>query len=185
MAHTRRVFHCHRMTAIHLHAGSSKVRYKLSATIRTVARANSTVAIYHGPLLYALDVGQSMVPREAASATSQYPWQAYDHYIVNTRPWRIAIDTTTLEFHAAPPFTNPEERLRSPIWAPKAPPSFITGKGCEIDWPLLGDLPAPVPLPVNGTRHCIGKVVDVVLRPYGSLKVHMAELPIIDLGIKR
>lgn len=170
------------MTAVHIHAGRSKVIYTLSAEIRTSARANSTVAVYHGALLYALDVGQATMTHDVASVRSQYPWQAYDHCIVNTQPWNIAIDPSTLEFHAAPPFTSPEEKLPSPIWAPRAPPPFITGKGCEIDWPLWKGLPAPVPLPVNGTRTCTGEVVDVVLRPYGSLNVHMAELPTVDLG---
>lgn len=170
------------MTPIHIHSGRSKLTYTLSAAIRTSARANSTVAIYHGALLYALDVGQLMTPCDAASTKSQYPWQAYDHCVVNTRPWNIAIDPSTLDFHAAPPFTSPEESLPSPIWAPGAPPPFISGKGCEIEWPLLKGLPAPVPLPVNGTRRCsTGVVVDVVLRPYGSLNVHMAELPVVEL----
>lgn len=171
------------MTAIHIHAGKSRVTYTLGASIRIIARENSTIAVYHGALLYALDVGQSSVPRNLASIRSQYPWQAHDRYIANTRPWNIAIDQSTLQFHAAPPFTSPEGKLSSPVWAHKTPPSFITGKGCEIDWPLLDGLPAPVPLPVNGTRRCIRKITDVVLRPYGSLKVHMAELPVVELGV--
>lgn len=169
------------MTAVHIHAGHSKVIYVLSAAIRITPRANSTVAIYHGALLYALDVGQTAIHPQSASLSSPSPWQVHNYYLNNTRPWNIAVDTSTLEFHPAPSSVNPNAQLQSPIWAPQGPPSYITGKGCEIEWPLLNGLPAPVPLPINGSRTCTGRVMDVVLRPYGSLKVHMAELPTADL----
>ena len=170
------------MIAIHLHAGINQVTYNLGATIRVTPRANATVAIYHGALLYALDVGQSIFHPETYPISADWPWQAHDYQITNTLPWNIAIDPTTLEFHAAPPNAHPDEPLSSPIWSPGAPPSYITGRGCEIEWPLLKGMPAPVPLAVNENRTCVRDAVQVVLRPYGSLKVHMAELPIVHLG---
>ena len=51
-----------------------------------------------------------------------------------------------------------------------------------MEWPLLRGMPAPVPLADgDGKRVCKESGVEVVLRPYGSLKVHMAELPVVDL----
>ncbi len=171
------------MMAIHLHAGKSTVDYTLSAALRIIPRANVTISIYHGALLYALDIGQAVV-RAGIQAGSCCRASEYAS-LKNTRPWNMAIDPSSLKFHSAPPNVSPEEPLTSPIWSPGAPPSYVTAKGCEIEWPLLNCMPAPVPLQVDGKRTCVGKVVDLVLRPYGSLKVHMAELPTIDLGLSR
>lgn len=173
------------MTAIHLHAGTHEIRYVLSASLRFIHRTKDTISVYHGALLYALDVGQSIARPEPHDGSSRLPSRAHEDIITNRRPWNIAIDPSSLEFHAAPPNASPEEPLPSPIWSPGAPPSYITGKGCEIEWPLLKGMPAPVPHAVDGRQRCIGKAVDVVLRPYGSLKVHMAELPMVDLTVNK
>ena len=173
------------MTAIHLHAGTHEITYVLSAALRLIHRTEHTISVYHGALLYALDVGQSIARPEPSDSSSRLPSRAHEHVIENRRPWNIAIDPSSLKFHASPLNASPEEPLSSPIWSPGAPPSYITGKGCEIEWPLLKGMPAPVPGAVDGKRRCIGKAVDVVLRPYGSLKVHMAELPVVNLSLTK
>ena len=185
------------MTPISLAAGNSTVTYKLGATIRVLPRANSTVAVYHGSLLYALDVGQAMTTLAANlynvsyadgdepynTSTPYLPPQVHDFAFTNTTPWNIAIDPSTLVFHTTDNSTN-ETALPNPIFDYGAPPTYITGKGCEITWPLYNGLPAPLSALANGTtnRNCTGKVTDVMLRPYGSLKIHMAELPTFDLA---
>ncbi|MCJ1275005.1 hypothetical protein MMC21_002805 [Puttea exsequens] len=193
------------VTPVALSAGTTSITYTLGGAIRVEPRANSTVAIYHGSLLYALDVGQSVT----ALATSLYnvsytnnittnthfpyntssrppiPPTVHDFAITNTRPWNIAIDTSTLTFHTALNSTNDNATaLPNPLFDYQAAPSYITAKGCEIAWPLYKGLPAPLPAPANGTmfRTCTSNVTDVVLRPYGTLKVHMAELPLVDLS---
>ncbi|MCJ1262522.1 hypothetical protein MMC22_002392 [Lobaria immixta] len=173
------------MTAIHFHAGTHEIDYVLSAALRFTHRTDDTISVYHGALLYALDVGQSIAHSEPSDSSSSLPSRAHDHIIENRRPWNIAIDPSSLTFHAASENASPDELLQSPIWSPGAPPSYVTGKGCEIEWPLLKGMPAPVPRAVDGIRRCVGKAVDVVLRPYGSLKVHMAELPTVDLNLRK
>ncbi|KAL8908164.1 MAG: hypothetical protein Q9207_000987 [Kuettlingeria erythrocarpa] len=172
-----------------LHTGH--VTYTLYTTIRTEARGNHTISVYHGALLYALDVGFSDAstasttistspsdPLANATVAGKIPAQAHDHHIVNTKPWNIAIDPATLKYHTDN--TSPSHALPNPIWAYEAPPSYITARGCEIDWPLEKQVPAPPP--PRGQRKCKGEVKEVVLRPYGSLKVHMAVLPTVELG---
>lgn len=168
--------------AVHVYAGKSTIHYTLSAALRVIPRANATISVYHGAILYALDVGQSVVPAGTAAHSYCQPNDQYKS-LINTLPWNMAIDPSTLKFHAMPPNVSPDDDLPSLIWSPKAPPPYITAKGCDIEWLLLHCVPAPVPLQVNGKRACTGKVVDMVLRPYGSLNVHMAELPTIDLGV--
>lgn len=184
------------MTAVPLPAGNSTVSYTISANIRTEPRANSTVAIYHGALLYALDVGQSVATVDSSLYNISYadgapyntscpllPQEIHDFTFTNTRPWNIAIDTSTLTFHTTLNNT-PEPALPNPIFDYGAPPTYITGKGCEIDWPLYKGLPAPLPALPKAVSHrnCTGNVTDLVFRPYGSLKNHMAELPTVDLS---
>lgn len=170
---------------------TGSVTYKLATTIRTEDRGNDTISIYHGALLYALDVGfsdtitsnisTSATDNLAQNAASEIPEQAHDHYITNTRPWNIAIDPGTLEYHSSVSTAEDEGAyvLENPIWAYEAPPGWITAMGCEIGWGIERQVPAPPP--AKGKRKCIGRVREVVLRPYGSLKVHMAVLPVMEL----
>ena len=187
------------MTSIFLPAGNSTVAYTLGATIQVLPRANSTVAVYHGSLLYALDVGQTMTTLTPKLynvsyadgdpyhiSTPSLPPEAHDFAFTNTTPWNIAIDPSTLVFHTRANVLN-NTALPNPIFEYGAPPTYITGKGCQVDWPLYKGLPAPLPALGNGIKHrnCTGNVTDVILRPYGSLKVHMAELPTVDLSSNR
>ena len=194
------------MISLGIPGGSATtVAYTLAPTLRVISRANDSVTIYHGALLYALDVGESISATSAKIFSPEafhhshdgyplysspshgpspatlppIPPQAHSYSIVNTKPWNIAIDTSTLAFHPG----DTSKPLPEEIWSRGAPPSYITGRGCEIEWGLEKGVPAPVPLAdAEGKRTCSGPSVDVVLRPYGSLKVHMAELPVVDLG---
>ncbi|KAL8770914.1 MAG: hypothetical protein Q9209_003565 [Squamulea sp. 1 TL-2023] len=165
---------------------SGTVEYKLHTTIRTEDRGNDTISVYYGALLYALDVGYSDSIISNSISTHRIdkipfqqsiPKQAHDHIITNTKPWNIAIDPDTLAYHTNN--TSNVGKLPNPIWAYEAPPSYITAQGCEIEWGVEKGLPARPPL--KGNRECIGDVREVVLRPYGSLKVHMAVLPTVRL----
>ena len=185
------------MNLIFLPAGNSTVTYTLGATIQILPRANSTVAVYHGSLLYALDIGQTMTALAPnlynvsyadgdpyQPGTPSLPPEVHDFAFTNTTPWNIAIDPSTLVFHTTANVTN-NTALPNPIFEYGAPPTYITGKGCQVAWPLYKGLPAPLPALANGIKHrnCTGNVTDIILRPYGSLKVHMAELPTVDLSL--
>lgn len=192
------------MTAVSIPQGTANVSFVLKApSIRVVSRENSSVAIYHGTLLYALDVGQSIVTLAPDFTSNVFPYslpslilnmmdkrlppppaQAHDYNITNTKPWNIAIDTSTLQFHAGSDNGSSLEGLPSPLWTPGGPPTYITAQGCQIEWPLFRGLPAAVPLPVNGTRTCTSPALNITLRPYGSLKIHMAELPTVNLTLQ-
>lgn len=177
------------MTVVSIAKGSTSLSYELQpASIRVVPRANSSVAIYHGSLLYALDVGQSVTTlnpdarRMARQAVPIAPFEPHDYKITNLSQWNMAIDTSTVEYHSGSDNSSADSSLPSPLWTPSGPPNSITARACPIDWPLYKGLPAPVPLPINGSRKCTGPAVDVTLRPFGSLKIHMAELPTVNLS---
>ena len=194
------------MTSVNVVAGTTHVTYKLAADLRVEHRANGSVAIYHGALLYALDIGQSITsvpmflneshfhytkPFQRASAADfdtesdppvMMPAHVSDVAFSSTKPWNIAIDPSSLVYHPSPNGEEPVHTLQNPIFDYEAPPSYITGKGCEIHWETFRGLPAALPkLPEGAVWQCLGNVTNVVLRPYGSLKIHMAELPTVDL----
>ena len=172
------------MISVPLQQGASALVLTLQPSIYIENRANSTVSIHHGSLLYALDVGDTMQALEVSQQSGYggpVPAQAHDYIMNNTLPWNFAIDPSTLAFHTnSSNSTSSGSDLPSPIWAAGAPPGWITAQACQIDWPIVHDVPAPVPLP--GNRTCIGSAQEVILRPYGSLKLHMAEFPTVVLN---
>ena len=203
------------MISLPLAAGQTTIILTLAPALRIEPRANDTIAVYHGALLYALDVGQSVLVLNATSHLSTHPTgagypvqpvppaanfvpslgsdqriqdlptEAHNYEITNTKPWNIAIDPSSLVFHPGPSYSS--DQLPNPIWEYAAAPSWISAKGCRIEWGISHGVPDRVPL--KGARKCLtgldGKVEveDVLLRPYGGLKVHMAELPVVDLGL--
>lgn len=181
------------MTAIPLYAGTHEVIVDLKPKIRVQHRGNSSVAVYHGALLYALDIGELKdfaantlspnVTYNALDGMPAFPSAVKKVEISNTKPWNIGIDPDSLVYHSQ----DDESALKSPIFDYRAPPSHITAKACTIDWPLKNGLPAALSaLPKGQTkRKCRGRLRHVVLRPYASLKVHMAELPVVDLETAR
>ena len=164
------------MTSISLPAGINNVTYRLGASIRIEPRGNDSVSIYHGSLLYALDVGQTVTnlpvsvynqsaTYPAVDGPAQIPAQAHDFTFANTKPWNIAIDPSSLEFHSSSDIAT-AGTLKNPIFDYEAPPSYITGKGCQINWALDRGVPAALPkLPKGAIWNCTGNVTDVILRP--------------------
>lgn len=169
-----------------LPVGTTVVSYQLSTSIRTEPRANSSVAVYYGTLLYGLAISSensSSVPHDyttnAPMAAGYAPAQARDWTLMNTSAWNYAVDVSTLEYHYDGEAT-PGKTLANPIWAPGGPPNYMTVQACLIEWPLyLDSVPGLVPLPEE--RQCLGDAVEVELRPYGSTKLHMVDLPTMNL----
>jgi len=171
------------LTKFPIPPGRHTITYRLGVSIRTVPRANNTIAVYVGNLLYALDVGSSNTSsnphafRDArGTGIHDLPFpQVRDYYVKNTKPWNIAIDPSTLTYHER---EKKDGELPKPVFAYGAPPTFITVKGCEISWGLYLDA-TPGPVPLN--RTCLAGTEEYRLVPYGSAKVHMSELPVVKL----
>jgi hypothetical protein len=194
------------MHTVSLYPGVSTVEVELGASIRVEPRANDTIAIYHGALLYAVHVYHTATPkRPGRYPGTRAPEQASDWEMLPTSPWNLAIDPSTLSFFG---FDNRDVDggLDGVIWNEDAPPVMISALACEIEWGLR-DGYAPDPpgrlvevqgeggghegqKPIDGPdgkkyrngRKCIGRAFMVGLRPYGSAKLHMAELPTVDLN---
>lgn len=177
----------HKAARIAAAGRTTRISYHLSTTVRAEPRANGTVAVYHGALLYALSVAStnsSTAPYDyttnAPHAAGYAPPESRDWTLLPASDWDYAIDPSTLAYHyggEAAPGRAPAD----PIWAPGAPPGYVTARACRVDWGLyLGSVPGVAPAP--GARACVGEVVEVELRPYGSTKLHMVDLPTVDLS---
>ena len=177
------------MNEVKVAKGKHNIILELFPEIRVVPRGNSSIAIYHGALLYALDVGQSTgyyaqrntnITYSRLDGVPNIPSHIKKVEISNTLAWNLGIDPDSLSFESS----GNDKPLRNPIFDYHAPPSIIKGKGCSIKWPIENGLPIALPALEKGetTRRCHGKVKNIELRPYASLKAHMAELPIVDLS---
>lgn len=162
--------------------GKSTVTYTVGAEIRSEPRSNHTVAIYHGSLLYALDITSSTtssLPHAYTDATGPgiaglpFP-QLSDHYYTNTSAWNIAIDPSTLAFHGLAGAPLPE-----PVFDRDAPVGYVTVRGCQLAWDVhLGVTPDWAPT----GRDCLDEPREYRLRPYGTAKLHMSELPVMKMS---
>ena len=174
-------------TSLHtvsLEGGSNTIVYTLGSSIYTTPRANDTVAVYNGALMYALDVANtnsSAYPRNPQGTADQppgLPSQSRDWVFQNATAWNYAIDPSTFSFSGAN-----DGDLPSPVFAPGSPGVSITARACQIDWPLWLDSVPGAP-PTGSARTCVSDPETVTLVPYGSAKTRMGELPTIDLAGK-
>ncbi|KAF2686817.1 hypothetical protein K458DRAFT_203273 [Lentithecium fluviatile CBS 122367] len=178
---------CH--TGLHkitISLGTTEVIYNIgNPGIILEHRANDTIAIHHGALIFALAIPSyvASTPPKAYSNGSDNPLpdgyeppKARDYQYHNASAWNYAIDPATLSVHRS----NSSDGLADPIFAPGASPIWMTAKACEIVWGLYKGVP-DVP-PTREKRKCIGDIVDIRLEPLGGAKIHVVDLPILKLS---
>lgn len=178
------------MQKISLSEGSSTITYNVPSTLTTQSRENDTIAVYKGPILYALEVANyntSTPPKPWNNPgfgtvyynASYYPPQSRDWSYHNTGKWAYGIDPSTLKYHG--PETGMME-LASPLFGPGAPPGYVTADACEIEWEMAFNGSVPGYPPTGDAKKCTSGKVQVKLVPYASAKTRMAELPVVDLS---
>ena len=175
------------MSKIAIGAGTTTIRYQLMAGLRVEHRANHAISIYYGSILYALQIGKKISENPPHSWANQRPLpntyivpQAHDYTITNTTAWAVAIDPSTLQVHFRSPEYSSNRSSISQSDSSDSLPIFITAQGCEIPWKYSKGVAAEPPPP--DMRRCIGKPFEANFIPYGTAKIHMSELPTIDLS---
>ena len=166
-------------------AGQSTITYILGANIVVQPRANDTVAVTYGALLYGLEIGEYTTagpPKEWGSRKpypeGYAPPQSHDYTMENTTIWNVAIDPSTLKIQQGN--TTDVAPLPNPIFTLGASPISMSVQACEIAWPLWRGLP-DIP-PKVADRKCLGRAFQARLIPYGAAKLHIAEFPTLDLS---
>jgi hypothetical protein len=172
----------HNSTGMHeiiVPAGRTKIEIWFGAEVRVESRANDTIAVHHGALSYSLAIdGAYYYDRPGRYPNDEAPEEARDWTVLPEQVWNVAIDPNTLRFFEYP--NRYAESLPNPVWQENAPPVSVSALACEIDWKLdWGYAPNPPP---KGMRNCTSRAFPVELRPIGSARLHMAELPTVDLS---
>ncbi|KAI1661287.1 hypothetical protein F4813DRAFT_347036 [Daldinia decipiens] len=180
-------------------AGSSTATLRLATTPRVVPRANDTAAVYYGALLYALAIEHDAVavpPVEYRSgnvlppSTTDPDGHTHDYVLTpkSGSKWNVAIDPTQIrvvrrsgdafEEHTDDVLEVSNDELKNPIWDLGAPPVELRVAAVEIDWPIVMDTAAD---PGTFDVTPVGKPFYARFVPYGSSKLHMALLPVVQL----
>jgi len=170
---------------ISIASGSTSITYSIgNPGIIQESRANETVSIHYGALVFALAIpssNTSSTPKAFGDGSNKplpegyAPIQSRDYSYRNESEWNYAIDPNTLAIHR-----SEESGLANPIFAPGAPPVWMSAKACKIEWALFKGVPdAP---PIGDARKCISDIVDVRLEPLGSAKLHLLDIPVIKLA---
>ena len=163
--------------------GSSEFSVNFNAEVRVVPRPNNTVAIYRGSLLYALEFDYSITETPALNWTDRTPLpqdqitsNVHDHEIlpVSVDSWSVAIDPSQIVVHDDSALDG---SLQNPIYTNGGPPVYLSVAASQINWPE-NDGTAGLP---PSTPQLLGSPFIAKLVPYGSVKVHMAELPSVSL----
>lgn len=154
----------------------------LETSPRIVTRANNTVAIYYGALLYALAIEYESTAREPINYSSEKLLPAnttdshtHDYSLTPTTSWNIAIDPSQIKIVRSN--VTSASALPNPIWDLGAPPVELRVAAVEIDWPIAFDTAADPPSDPSPT----GQPFSARFVPYGSTKLHMAHLPALQL----
>ncbi|KAI1267112.1 hypothetical protein F5Y18DRAFT_444079 [Xylariaceae sp. FL1019] len=169
------------MHRINITSGKTTVNYTIDMEPRAEPRDNGAVSIYVGSLLFSLDIGPitetNTLPHAFNNAGGHgMDWipfdDARDYSYLSSSPWNVAIDPTTLVFHRM----SPDDELPEDPFDYQSLTVWLEVQGCAIKWPMLKHL---TPEPPPKSPECVGDVKTYTMRPYGALKVHMSELPVI------
>ena len=165
-------------------AGESTITYVIGTKVCIEPRSNGAVSIHHGNLLYALEISSSTVtapphhfndPRGPPYADFPFS-EIKDSQLTNMSPWNVAIDPSTISYFGID--STKATDLCLPVFAQSASPTYMTVKGCEVEWPLYLDA---TPDWAPKEPKCTGSVKEYRLIPYGGAKLHMSELPVVKL----
>ena len=171
---------------ISLSKGTWNISYSLQSSIRTEARANETVSVYKGALLYALAIPSMNISSPPRLYNDPSTFFSNDSVSPQSRDWQyfateksnIAIDPRSLQYNA--PALDSPAQLANPIFAPDGKFGIMSAQCCEIDWPLYLDSVPGYP-PTGDTKKCLGEPFEARLIPSGSAKTRVAEIPTIAI----
>lgn len=159
---------------------ASKVVLQMHNEIRIVTGYNdSSVSIHRGPLLFAMDIGQSVQsgPQHVAmdegrdtQVGTYYP--GFNQYQCEaTKPWNMALNASLEDLQ----FVGMQGPLPHQPFDPEGPPVHIKARGRQLpQWKEVNNSASPPPMsPVYSAEPW----QDLVFVPFGATNIRMAQLP--------
>jgi len=136
---------------------------------RIADRPNGAVAVYRGPLLYSLNIGQDM------KQTAHYYMNSYDYEITPTMSfaWGIQLDRKNLENSLKFEYSG---NVGDTPFSLKGTPVKVKAKFAPIAW---GQYKNTAVAPPQSPVEAIGGVVEYEMIPYGAGYLRMTELPVL------
>jgi DUF1680 family protein len=167
------------LQTVPIQKGETHLEINLEMSVQITEPRNGSIALYYGPLLYALDI-------EYANASYHTPlnWtdrtplpncqitqETRDWVLDPTSEWRYAIDPASV---TAEEIHNPHQDLQNPVWSHGAVPVVLWVDGWLIDWKHDTGTAAIPP------RHpaVTGEPTRIRLIPYGAAKLRIADFPV-------
>lgn len=167
------------LQAFRISKGQTTIEVDLSMSVEVAQPRNGSVAIYYGPLLYAVDIDFGNATYHSPLnwtdleplPSDQITAQTKDWVLNPTSEWRYAIDPSSVTVEK---LFNQARDLANPIWTSSATPAALWVDAWLIDWPeTLGTAALP---PINPIVS--GEPKKVRLIPYGAAKLHIADFPV-------
>lgn len=192
---TRSAQHLHE---IDIEKGTTIVVVKLASETRVVERGEGAVALYRGALLFALEIESNVTsfpPRSYVSENHEplekkwTLWPLTQDHTIEPAPsaiWNIAIDPEQIVFHSLPAQSaaSADETLRvekglpNPLWGRElGREMWMDVASVQIEWAVANGTPERPPRDVRR----VGEPFWMRWVPYGSAKIHMAEVPRVRL----
>lgn len=148
--------------------GTVAATLHLPMQIQTTRRLNNSAAIYRGPLLLALKMGEAW--RQIGGELPHADWD-----VLPTTPWNyaLAIDpddaAQSVQVHVQPVGTQP--------FSPDGAPVVATVLGRRVaEWSVEHNAAAPVPA---SPAHSSAPLEELTLVPYGATNLRIAEFPVL------
>lgn len=149
-------------------SGTAVLRLLFPMHARVEQRDNGSVAVYRGPLLFALPIGEDW--RKIGGEAPHADWEIYP-----TTHWNYALDVNVSDPDASITFTNGS--VASMPFSPEGAPVFGSVSGRLVPgWEISHNAAGPVPeSPVESTEP--RKELNLV--PFGATNLRIAEFPVL------
>jgi len=148
--------------------GETQVTLELPIRIRAERRFNDSVALSRGPLLLALQIGESW--RQIGGMPPAADWEVHP-----TTPWAYALDLDPVAPEAD--LTVEHRPLRGGPFSPESAPLVVRARGRRLPaWGLERGAAAPPPVgPVRSNE----PLEALTLLPYGATGLRLGEMPLL------
>ena len=148
-------------------SGDVAIVLELPLRFRSEERPGGAVALYRGPLLFALKVEEDW--RHLRGEPPHNDWEVHP-----TTPWNYGLE---LDLERLESSVTSGSATDAPVFSPAGAPVVATARGRTLpDWKLFQNSAAPPPYPKDSEE----PLEDLTLIPYGCTALRIAEFPVLE-----